>query len=89
MAARENGQLAPGKKPEHFAIKVEQAIPRWNAEQYTCVPTGSYQEIYNDLNVSDTREPEEQFRYLPVEAIVMQHLTECERFPRIDSVWMH
>lgn len=84
MAARENVELEPGEKPEHFAIKVELATPWSEAQGYTRIPTGPYQEVLpanpNEKNL---------VKYLPAEAIVMQHLTDCDRFPKLDSVWMH
>lgn len=84
LAARENVELEPGEKPEHFAIKVEIATP-WNeAQRYARVMTDPYQEVLpanpNERNL---------VKYLPVEAIVMQHLAYCDRFPKLDSVWIH
>lgn len=78
MAAREK-EAPPGLPPDQFAIKVEMISPRYKELLQPNPMTGPYREVALPLEI----------RYLPVEAIVMQHLTQSDRFPEIDSIYMH
>ncbi|KAK2839322.1 hypothetical protein FQN49_006254 [Arthroderma sp. PD_2] len=64
--------------PRQFAIKMELQCPMSLAMGYQRAPTSLYREVSTGSE-----------RFIPVEAIVLQLLTKCDRFPKIDSVYVH
>lgn len=65
------------KPPRQFAIKMELQCPL-SIHGFARAQTCEYREVYTG-----------EQRFLPVEAVVLELLTECERFPKIDSVYIH
>ncbi|KAF3483390.1 protein kinase domain-containing protein [Arthroderma uncinatum] len=65
-------------RPRQFAIKMELQTPLSRATKYQKAPTCLYRETSTGAE-----------RLLPVEAIVLQLLTQCDRFPKLDSVYIH
>ncbi|KAM5444267.1 hypothetical protein MferCBS31731_000784 [Microsporum ferrugineum] len=65
------------RAPRQFAIKMELQCPlrvHGFARAHTC----EYREVATASQ-----------RFLPVEAVILQLLTQCDRFPTIDSIYVH
>lgn len=58
---------------------MEVILPRYQEETLPRPQTSVYNEVPEGMTE----------RYLPVESIVLQHVTQCDRFPDLDSIYVH
>ncbi|KAK2748133.1 hypothetical protein FQN57_001257 [Myotisia sp. PD_48] len=63
--------------PKQYAAKVESFVPMFNISKFERAPTCAYREITGEV------------RFIPAEAVALQLLSGCERFPKVDSIYMH
>ncbi|KAI1906758.1 hypothetical protein LOZ12_006128 [Ophidiomyces ophidiicola] len=73
LAARDKGNMR-----RQYALKLQYTGYRNEWKAYSNPIFCNYVELGSKLR-----------RYIPVEAVILQLLSECPRFPRLDSVYMH
>ena len=78
FAARDNTSSGDSNPVKHYAVKMEdyKRIPA-TGDRYRAA-IAKFKEVSNG-----------EARYIPTEAIAMQFVAESDRFPKIDSVYIH
>lgn len=81
FAARERHPPS-GRKARHYALKVERHAPKCQAKGTDIYANSAYKEL--EETASNAKK-----RYIPKEAILLGLLSESDRFPTLDSVYVH